>query len=259
MPRPPATSRLTSRCSSGPGSTPSTGAIRRSSNRILADDFEGIDQAGKTFKKAAVLRDPLVGAFVTDSYAELEQVKTRRLRRHGRRHQPVQGPRFRGPRVDDARLCPATRPMAVRRLACELGVRRRLPGRWADRRAEPQLGRIRGPRGHPVPWPAIASPATQRHIRPLAPLSWFLRRSSRGISPAVAVVGDLDDVSDLVEAHGQDHRLALHLAGRAAPVPPLAHLLEGVHDARARLDDLGQLRRRVAESSGETAQHDRGR
>ena len=63
----------------------------------------------------------------------------------------------------------------------------------------------------------------------------------------VAVVGDLDDVSDLVEAHGQDHRLALHLAGRAAPVPPLAHLLEGVHDARARSDDLGQLRRRVAD------------
>ena len=46
-------------------------------DRILADDFEGIDQAGNAFDKAAALREPLLGAFLTDSYAELDQVKTR--------------------------------------------------------------------------------------------------------------------------------------------------------------------------------------
>jgi RNA polymerase sigma factor (sigma-70 family) len=46
-------------------------------DRILADEFEGIDQAGETFKKPAAVRDPLIGSFVTDSFAELEQVTTR--------------------------------------------------------------------------------------------------------------------------------------------------------------------------------------
>ena len=46
-------------------------------NRILADDFEGIDQAGDTFDKPAAVRDLLQGTFITDHFTELEQVKTR--------------------------------------------------------------------------------------------------------------------------------------------------------------------------------------
>lgn len=46
-------------------------------DRILAEDFEGIDQAGNPFDRAATLRAPLLGAFLTGSYADLEQVKTR--------------------------------------------------------------------------------------------------------------------------------------------------------------------------------------
>src|SRR5262249_37286083 len=68
---------------------------------------------------------------------------------------------------------------------------------------------------------------------------------------AVTVVGDLDDVPDLVEAHREHHCLALYLAGRPASIPALAELLEGVHDAGARSDDLGELRRSVADGSVE--------
>jgi RNA polymerase sigma factor (sigma-70 family) len=46
-------------------------------NRILAGEFEGIDQAGNPFDKPAALRDLLRGAFITDSFAELEEVKAR--------------------------------------------------------------------------------------------------------------------------------------------------------------------------------------
>ena len=35
---------------------------------------------------------------------------------------------------------------------------------------------------------------------------------------------DLDDVPDLLEAHGQDHGIALHLPGRPASVPALVPL-----------------------------------
>jgi ketosteroid isomerase-like protein len=46
-------------------------------SRILTDDFEGIDQAGHHFDKPKAVQEPLLGAFLTDAYAALEQVEAR--------------------------------------------------------------------------------------------------------------------------------------------------------------------------------------
>jgi ketosteroid isomerase-like protein len=44
---------------------------------ILADDFRGIDQAGRPFDKPAAVRDPPLGAFLTGDVARLEEVEAR--------------------------------------------------------------------------------------------------------------------------------------------------------------------------------------
>ena len=155
-------------------------------NRILADDFEGIDQAGNAFDKAAALREPLIGAFLTASYTELDQVKTRVFG-----NTAVATSRFK------------VRDSAARGVSTHVYLQRRGRWRcvaahasWASGAVCPAIGPRR--RANPeldtgTPWALAPSGAmaancmschATAHPAHLAPLSWFLRRSSRGISPA---------------------------------------------------------------------------
>ena len=125
-------------------------------------------------------RAPHRGLRSTASYTELDEVKTRHLRRYGRRHQPVQGPRFRGPRYDDARLrpataadgsasprmragrpaavCPAVGPTAARNPELDTGIP------WTRSRPSGAMA------ANCMACHATAHPATRPHS------SWFLRR-----------------------------------------------------------------------------------
>ena len=55
---------------------------------------------------------------------------------------------------------------------------------------------------------------------------------------SAAVVRDLDDVPDLLQPCGQDHRLALHPPRHAASVPALAQLVERSQHARPHADHI---------------------
>ena len=130
-------------------------------NRILADDFEGIDHGGQSFDKPAVLRDPAPRGLLTDSFAAMDQVKTRV---------------FGDTAVVTSRF--KVRDSAARGLMTHVYLQRR--GRWqcvashaswASGGVCPAVGptaernpnsvqETRSPCGHPAPWPAIASPVT---------------------------------------------------------------------------------------------------
>ena len=135
-------------------------------NRILADDFEGIDQAGNLSTSRRRIATPPRG--LPHRFVRRPRIaEDARLRRHGGRRQPVQVSRFRGSRGDEPRLHPATRALAVRRLARELDVRRDLapPSDPSPRGSPPRSERPGLPCGYRMTWPAIASPVTWWEIR----------------------------------------------------------------------------------------------
>ena len=103
-------------------------------NRIMADDFEGIDPAGNIFTKATYMPDLRNGVFAS-APIELDEIKTRIFGDTGRRHQPDQDRDLADMRSDDERLRQAAGALAMRRLACQLDLRRGVSVRRQDRPA----------------------------------------------------------------------------------------------------------------------------